>query len=578
MRKWWKRAAFDQRLRAFLSIVIVLTAAVIVVVSTISSISSVTRKSRDLMMMQVKENASTVSNKLISYYDMSVAIMLDSRVQSYLQTPAFETYNAYVQHVDSVRNALNSFYSMSGDINFISVIRSWPSGYVLKGSKPPLFDEYYERDREQSIKAGVGALRLSRSDTYYPNRAPTLSVYTPVFNTVRINKVIGQLCINVGGDLLSSADEQEQPGIPFDALLFSVADNVVFRATHSDISKDGFHYADRLDGDSGSFGADGQLYVYHRVAGSHFYVIGATPFSSLYRDSINTMVLLIMLIIIMVAASLVISNYLVKRMYQSLNRLKIGMDAVSHGHLDVRLEAQDEGRDFETIFTGFNSMTTHIQRLMERVKEEERQIEQIRYNALQAQIHPHFLYNTLDCIRWMANADGNAELVKLVKAMARFYRTCLSRGKDVITLDEELHFTESYMTIQNIRYGGIIHFEVNVPEELLIVRIPKITLQPLVENCVMHGFKNESPSFTVRVTGSREDNCALIVITDDGAGMSEADTRALNASLETGGEDIGFGARNVHQRIVLLFGVGYGLSYAASESGGVSATIRLPLG
>ncbi len=573
VRRWWRHAAFDKRLRMFLSMVIAFTSAAVLLASTLSAITSITDKSRELLMMQVRENAQSISTKLSDYYDTTVAIMLVEEVQSYLKNPA-STLSAYARQTDAVRNSLVNFYNMRSGINFIALVRSWPGGYVFKGGNSSLFDERYQEDLDASVATGVGALRISIGSAYSTGGKQTLSIYSPVFSTHRINRTLGMLCLSIDEELLFSA-EQRGGDVLFDGMLYSLADDRVLTTTGGDVM-DRLDYRDQLAGDSGSFYGDGQLYVYHRVSGSHFYIIGATPLSSLYRDSVQTMALLTILIVAMACVSIVISNYLVKRMYQSLNQLKSGMEVVAGGDLSVRLKAEEEGEDFATIFAGFNVMTSDIQRLMERVKAEERQAEQIRYSALQAQIHPHFLYNTLDCIRWMAAADGNPELVRLVKALAQFYRICLSRGKDVISVEQELLFTSSYMTIQNIRYGGKVHYQQDVPFDFFQLRIPKITIQPLVENCVQHGFVDKDAPFTVRVSGLCMPDCAVLMVEDDGAGMTDKELDALNRSLETDGEEIGYGVRNVHRRIRLLFGEGYGLSYERGERGGVCVKIHLP--
>ena len=132
-------------------------------------------------------------------------------------------------------------------------------------------------------------------------------------------------------------------------------------------------------------------------------------------------------------------------------------------------------------------MMDDINQLMIKNREEQHQLDQIRFNSLQSQIQPHFLYNTLDCIHWQASADGNKEVSDLIVALAAYYRICLSNGKDIIPLSVELEQIRYYLIIQNKRYGDIIHYENKVDEKYLGVLLPKLTLQPLVENSIYHG-------------------------------------------------------------------------------------------
>ena len=171
---------------------------------------------------------------------------------------------------------------------------------------------------------------------------------------------------------------------------------------------------------------------------------------------------------------------------------------------------------------------------MEQVKLEQHQLEQIRFNALQSQIQPHFLYNTLECIHWQAIAEGNKEISTMVKALAKYYRICLSKGHDVITIREEVEHIRNYMIIQNMRYDNIIRSEIVVESQVEESLIPKLTLQPLVENSIYHGMKvKEGKTGTLYLTAYKNED-------------------------------------------ELLFGEGYGLNYQKNDSGGVTVVIHLP--
>ena len=134
-------------------------------------------------------------------------------------------------------------------------------------------------------------------------------------------------------------------------------------------------------------------------------------------------------------------------------------------------------------------MMNRIDLLLEQVKLEQHQMEQIRFHALQSQIKPHFLYNTLDCIHWQAVSDGNKEISVMVKAMAQYYRICLSKGKEIIPLKLEMEHIRSYLIIQNMRYDNIVELEDLITEEYYEIMIPKMTLQPLIENAIYHGIQ-----------------------------------------------------------------------------------------
>lgn len=215
--------------------------------------------------------------------------------------------------------------------------------------------------------------------------------------------------------------------------------------------------------------------------------------------------------------------------------------------------------------------------LMEQVKEEQRQMDQIRFEALQSQIQPHFLYNTLDCIHWQAAIDGNREISNLVKALASYYRICLSKGREVITLMEELDHIRNYLYIQQMRYGDILTYEIEDPKELGNTRIPKLTLQPLVENSIYHGIKvkdGKQGHVTIRAEKSLSDT--KIIVEDSGNGMAEEQILQMNRYISEYDEEMGYGVRNVNRRIELLYGENYGLYYKSNTSGGITVEILIP--
>ena len=214
---------------------------------------------------------------------------------------------------------------------------------------------------------------------------------------------------------------------------------------------------------------------------------------------------------------------------------------------------------------------------MQQVKLEQHQIEQIRFNSLQSQIQPHFLYNTLDCIHWQAVADGNQEISILVKALARYYRICLSKGHDVIPLKMEVEHVQNYLIIQNMRYDNIIGISIQVEENCKDAMIPKLTIQPLVENSIYHGIKiKEGKQGSISLSAVRKGETVQILIADTGTGMTKEQIAEMNQHLSEYDEGFGYGVRNVNKRIELLYGKEYGLHYVKNEFGGVTVEITLP--
>lgn len=214
----------------------------------------------------------------------------------------------------------------------------------------------------------------------------------------------------------------------------------------------------------------------------------------------------------------------------------------------------------------------------EQVTREQKQLRKAEFDLLQAQINPHFLYNTLDAIVWSAEAGNEKQVVKMVGSLSEFFRSSLNKGKEIVTIREELSHVRSYLEIQQIRYQDILDYEIDVPEELYINEIPKITVQPVVENALYHGIKEKRGGGKISVTGREDGNDYIITVSDNGIGMEPDRLQEVRDGLTDSSPDSKkiYGLYNVNQRIKLDFGDEYGLSIDSVYDEGTTVTIRLP--
>jgi two-component system sensor histidine kinase YesM len=181
----------------------------------------------------------------------------------------------------------------------------------------------------------------------------------------------------------------------------------------------------------------------------------------------------------------------------------------------------------------------------------------------------------LDTIIWLIEADKKQESISMVSALSDFFRFCLSRGKDVISLQEEEKHVLSYLAIQKTRYQDRMDYEVKIPESLYEYAIPKLTLQPLVENSIYHGIKLQREKGIINVSAMDLGDKIELIVKDNGAGMSQERLEEMRKAIETG-EKVGFGLRTVHERMQLLFGEEYGLTISSTEGVGTTITAVIP--
>ncbi len=214
----------------------------------------------------------------------------------------------------------------------------------------------------------------------------------------------------------------------------------------------------------------------------------------------------------------------------------------------------------------------------EQVTREQKQLRKAEFELLQAQINPHFLYNTLDAIVWSAEAGNQKQVVKMVGSLSDFFRSSLNKGKEIVSIRDELQHVRSYLEIQQIRYQDILSYEIAVPESLFEYEIPKITIQPIVENALYHGIKNKRGGGKITVTGFDEGETMLIRVTDDGMGMDDNRLKEVTEGLKNSNPESKaiYGLYNVNERIRLSLGEEYGISIESEYGKGSNVSIRLP--
>ncbi len=272
-----------------------------------------------------------------------------------------------------------------------------------------------------------------------------------------------------------------------------------------------------------------------------------------------------------------LSYYIPLSITHPIRKLSEVTDQVAKGDLTVRSDVRS-GAEVSVLNDSLNTMIDKINELLEQVKTEQGRLRKAEFELLQSQINPHFLYNTLDTIVWLAEAGEQKKVVDMVGSLSDFFRTSLNQGKDMVSVKEELQHSRSYLEIQQVRYQDILQYEIQVPEPLFCYLIPKITIQPLVENALYHGIKNKRGIGKIIITGKREKDYFVLIVEDNGAGMSrerlEAVRKGMNQKSQTE-KDI-YALYNVNERIRLNFGQKYGLSIASVLGEGTTVQVMLP--
>lgn len=284
---------------------------------------------------------------------------------------------------------------------------------------------------------------------------------------------------------------------------------------------------------------------------------------------------ILLVYLFLVAAVALLSLVYVRSKVRPLDSLANAMDNVDLDHPSP-WHAEGGSREIRRLGNSFNRMTDRIGQLHGRVIEEQELKREAERREMQAQINPHFLYNTLDTISWKALEHNDEEVADIIGALSRFFRLSLNRGEDFVALEHEVEHVYSYLYIQRIRYEDRLDFNVEMEEGLRGCLVPKLLLQPLVENAIYHGIKLKGGSGQIRIRIKPHGKDISIVVADDGAGMTAERLCAVRKALADENHSMGFGLCSMAKRLRLTYGAPYGASVHSIPGKGTAVRLLLP--
>jgi two-component system sensor histidine kinase YesM len=316
------------------------------------------------------------------------------------------------------------------------------------------------------------------------------------------------------------------------------------------------------------------------VTDTQWSLVGCVPLQELMSgyNYLQGFVFLMIAVVLLSAITLYILS--TKRLTDPIQRLKRSMLAAADGNLNAVVEPVSKN-EFSILENQYNRMLSDIRALIQRNREEQKNLQKAELRALQAQINPHFLYNTLDTIIWLVAANDNDNAIRMIEQLSVFFRIGLSKGLDWVSVREDVEHLYSYLYIQRVRYSDLLDFSMNVDPGILDCAILKMTLQPIVENAIYHGIKNKKNGGSITVSGAMDESgCLVFTVADSGVGMETEACRLLNERLRRNSstfedKEEGFGLYNVNRRIKLYCGDEYGLSIVSSPGKGTAVTIRM---
>ena len=323
---------------------------------------------------------------------------------------------------------------------------------------------------------------------------------------------------------------------------------------------------------------DTKVYAgFYSISNTDWFMVTILPAPPLIHESNHLMLQIALLYAGFLVLALIFANVLAHSITGRLSSVIRQMQTVRHGP-PTPMESPQAHDEIGDLIDTYNYMTRKMYELMEKQAKAAEDLRIAEFNSLQAQINPHFLYNTMDMINWMALQGQTEEISHAVQSLSRFYKLTLSRKKGISTIARELEHVTIYVQLQNMRYHDSIELITDIPDELSEYQIPKLTLQPVVENSILHGIlEKESKSGTIVITGWMENEDIVLLISDDGVGIPPEILSTIlsgKGNSQSGGTNIA--VYNTHRRLQILYGKDYGLIYSSNLGEGTEVEIRFP--
>ena len=323
---------------------------------------------------------------------------------------------------------------------------------------------------------------------------------------------------------------------------------------------------------------DTKVYAgFYSISNTDWFMVTVLPSPPLIHESNRLMIQIALIYAVFLVLALIFANVLAHSITGRLSSVIRQMQTVRHGP-PTPMDSPSAHDEIGDLIDTYNYMTRKMDELMKTQAKAAEDLRIAEFNSLQAQINPHFLYNTMDMINWMALQGQTDEISHAVQSLSRFYKLTLSRKKGISTIARELEHVTIYVQLQNMRYHDSIELITDIPDELSEYQIPKLTLQPVVENSILHGIlEKESKSGTIVITGWMENEDVVLLVSDDGVGIPPEILSTIlsgNGNSQSGGTNIA--VYNTHRRLQILYGNDYGLTYSSKPGEGTEVEIRFP--
>lgn len=537
---------------------------------------------------------SFLSYKMKRITDTSDLIALDEDQLTQILKHDPSHYSLYEQLEDG--NKLSQFLDSYRDGTDVVAVKLYmPDGFLYSSEASSMFSlddaqktHWYEQLQASQVKlmwfSGIS------DSTGAPGSQKVTSLVRLIRNPNHYNETIGVLRLDLNEGVLKeivSRANTVKNSLSYlqrsDGTILIASDDALIRRYLPDAEAEGkvaattaesvpSTAANASSGDKTTMSKGELEFLQLRIPDTDLTMVTAIPRSEIVSKSASLQRSLLISLIGVALLAMLLAHFVSLNMTRRITHLSQKMKSMETGALEPIVKPPGEDEIGELIHS-YNAMSRQLALL----KDVEVRALKSEMKALQSQINPHFLYNTLDQINWMAQFGMNDQIASLVQSLARYYKLTLSNGQDIITIGQELELIAYYVEIQNVRFEQKIELVTQVEETFLQGLIPKLTLQPIVENAILHGIlSSENGEGSITISCERKADRIVLTVMDDGAGVDEEQLGRLRAGSKFKTSGSGYGIRNVQERIRVYYGESYGLQFYSSPGDGMAVEIHIP--
>ncbi|HHW48169.1 MAG TPA: sensor histidine kinase [Clostridiaceae bacterium] len=575
--EYFNNISINKKLILFFILISLVPTLVIGITSYKISESVVKEKEIIRTIRNLKDVDNLVFNYLSNKRYIAIRLSMDDFVTSLMDIDSLDEAER-VRCEFEVRKLLNNYHNTEGI----------QSIYIFDSSGKEYTNDINKTDSYERIIFTKWYNEILTEKTYLWGDVRELNnIYTLPFYRITRDPVTGEfrglILINIREDHIYrvySGLEEPQGKI----LIVNQNNKIVSCSNKSVLGReldDVIGYNVQFDGSQGYFeakiGKERYLVTYYKNNIMGWNYVCLEQLSRILSASEGIKQMTFMICFLCLAVTFLFSIFLSMKITKPVNKLVNNIKEVQQGNLDVRVNFKSKD-EFGLIGSAFDDMIKRLKQSIEDIYEAQRKKKEAEIRALIMQVNPHFLYNTLTSIIWMTNNNKKDEVINMVSSLSRLFRISISKGKEIILVSEELQHAESYLIIQKIRYKDEFNYEFEVDEKVKSLYMPKLLIQPLVENSIYHGIKSIESNGFIKIKAFSENGRLIVEVADNGNGAKDSEAERLNGFLSSGAQDsnYGIGIKNVDSRIKMYFGNNYGLSYRM-ENGFLIARITIPV-